>query len=360
MNKQRKFSMETGLMLTGAVFLTVILACTQKSDARPNFVFKDPPREGVVAKVAGTEILADELKKGSSEAAIQLVELEQKIYDLSMERIKEIMEDKLIGVEAEKAKLPLEQYINDKIVKNAAKPSQKEFDQFIKERNVPQDKISPELKDRIMGFLTDQKKSELVQAKVASLTKNNPVEVYIKKPKGIEVALGEAPVWGDESAPVTIVEFSDFQCPFCSRGAETVDEIKKKYKKSQVRIAFKHFPLPSHPEAKPASEASMCVAEQKKDKFWAMHDIIFKNQKDLKPENLEKWAKEVGGADIAKYKECLTSGKYKAFVEADLSQGEKLGVRATPTFFINGRLLSGAQPFERFKELIDEELAAKK
>ena len=133
-------------------------------------------------------------------------------------------------------------------------------------------------------------------------------------------------------------------------------EIKKKYG-NKVRIAFKHFPLPMHKEALPASEASMCVNEQGVDKFWKFHDLAFKNQDKLDEASLEKYAKE-SGADMKKYGECFKAKKYSEFVRKDMEYGETIGVKSTPTFFINGQLVAGALPIESFSEIIDEELEA--
>ena len=350
-----RFPIPVMAFIAATITLSLILACTNNSSARPNFQFKSHPNPDIVAKIAGKEISIGELKTG--DAAVQFMELEQKMYDLKLDQVKALMQERLIGAEAEKAGMPLEDYINKKVIKGDAKISDAEFQKFVKERNVPKDKISPQLKERINSFLGEQKKSEAVAKYVNALTKNNPVEIYFSRPKGVDVPLGDAPVWGKADAPVTIVEFSDFQCPFCSRAADVVTEVKKKYGKSKVKIAFKHFPLPSHPEAKPASIASMCVADQSSDNFWKYHDLVFKNQRELSPEKLEEYAKKVG-ANIEKFKACFSSNKFQTLVESDQQQGEKLGVRATPTFFVNGRLISGAQPIEKFSEIIDEELAS--
>jgi protein-disulfide isomerase len=169
------------------------------------------------------------------------------------------------------------------------------------------------------------------------------------------VDIGDAPITGGENAKVTMVIFSDFQCPFCGRAAATESAIRKKYG-NKIKVAFKHFPLPMHKDAVPASEASMCVYEQGHDKFWKFHDIAFAAQDKLDPENLAKVAKQ-SGADEKKFKECFDAHKYADFVKKDQAYGEKLGVRSTPTFFINGQLLSGALPIEQFSEVIDDELA---
>jgi protein-disulfide isomerase len=213
-----------------------------------------------------------------------------------------------------------------------------------------------------MAFLQNQKKQELVQTHIAKLTKSHPVEVYFEKPKTIDVEIGNAPVWGKDSAPVTIVEFSDFQCPYCQRAAQTVTDLKKKYGKSKIKVAFRHFPLPMHREAIPAAEASECVKEQGADKFWKFHDVVFakqENQAKLGESDLAGYAK-AAGANVDKFNECFKAHKYADAVQKDMQYGEKIGVKSTPTFFVNGNMIAGAQPIDAFSDIIDEELEAKK
>jgi len=276
-----------------------------------------------------------------------------------MERLNRVLEDKLIGEEAKKANMPLDQYIEKKVIGKLT-ISDSEYKQFVKDRKIPDDQLKqhPEYKQRITQFLEGQKKQDKVQAYLAKLTKSSPVEVYFKKPEleRVKVELSDVDaVKGKKGAKVTVVEFSDFQCPYCSRGADTVNELAKKYG-NKIQIAFKHYPLPFHPQAKPASEMALCVKKQGgDDKFWKFHDVAFKNQEKLDNESLLKYAKDVG-ADQAKTKECFDKGEFKAQVEADMAYGNKIGVRSTPTFFVNGQLVAGALPIEQFSEMIDEEL----
>ena len=157
---------------------------------------------------------------------------------------------------------------------------------------------------------------------------------------------------GIENAPITIVEFSEFQCPFCSRVTPTVKQIMDSYE-NQVKIVFKHNPLPFHKDAPLASEAALAAGEQ--GKFWEMHDKLFANQQQLDRPSLERYAEELG-LDMGKFKAALDEGKFKAKVERDKAQAEQFGARGTPHFFINGIRLSGAQPFDKFKAVIDTEL----
>jgi len=286
-------------------------------------------------------------------------ELKKREYELKMDRINRLMTEKLLGAEAKKANLSLEDYITKNIVKGDTKISDAEIKKFIAEKKIPESQVNDQIKDRIKAYMLNEKRQNAIQAAIAKLTKSTPVEVYFEKPKmDVQVDLGDAtPTLGKKGAKVTIIEFSDFQCPFCSRGAETVHELQKKYG-NKVVIGFRHFPLPMHKEARPASEASMCVNEQSTDKFWKFHDLVFKNQQGLDEAGLEKLAKEAG-ANVDKFKECVKAKKFAKHVEDDMSYGEKVGVRSTPTFFVNGQMINGAVPIEQFAEIIDEELASK-
>ena len=166
------------------------------------------------------------------------------------------------------------------------------------------------------------------------------------------------PVWGNRTAPVTMVVFSDFQCPFCSRVEGTVDQVKSTYGKDKIRIVWKNNPLPFHQNAKPASEAAQGVfALAGSDAFWKFHATAFKNQQQLSTENYVKWAKEAGVKDEAKFKQGLEAHTWADKVDKDLAVGKQAGANGTPHFVINGVALSGAQPFEKFKEVIDAQLA---
>src|SRR6185312_16054053 len=162
----------------------------------------------------------------------------------------------------------------------------------------------------------------------------------------------EGPMRGPADAKVTIVEFSDFQCPFCSRVVPTVEKIMKDYPKD-VRLFFRHNPLPFHQNAPLAAEAA--VAAQAQGKFWEMHDKMFANQQALDRAGLEKDAQEIG-LDMGKFKAALDSHSGKAKVDADLAAGKQIGVQGTPNFYIDGRNIQGAQPYEEFKKVIDDEI----
>jgi protein-disulfide isomerase len=167
------------------------------------------------------------------------------------------------------------------------------------------------------------------------------------------ISLADEPVRGPADAPVTIVEFSDFQCPFCQRVGPTLQQVEEEYGE-RVRIAFKHMPLSMHPKAPDAHAAA--EAAHRQGRFWEMHDKIFGNQREMSPEKYAEYARELG-LDLERFERDRASPEVKERIEADKRVADGLGVSGTPAFFVNGRFLSGAQPFESFKEVIDAELA---
>jgi protein-disulfide isomerase len=170
----------------------------------------------------------------------------------------------------------------------------------------------------------------------------------------VKIEVGDSYAKGPKNAPVTVVVWSDFQCPYCSRVEPTLKQLEDQYA-GKLRLVWKNQPLPFHPHAMPAAEAAMAAGEQ--GKFWEMHDQLFANQQALSPELYERLAKELG-LDLNRFKAALESGKFKAAIQADSAAGTAVGAGGTPTFFINGRQLVGAQPLDAFKRIIDAELAA--
>jgi protein-disulfide isomerase len=173
----------------------------------------------------------------------------------------------------------------------------------------------------------------------------------------VAVSADDDPVKGDANAPVEIIEFSDFQCPFCSRFfSDTLPQLEREYiDTGKVKFVYRDFPLDSiHPQATPAAEAANCAKEQ--DKFWEYHDKIFQNQAIMSPASYKQWAQELG-LNTQQFNSCLDSRKYQEEVRKDFQDGASAGVGGTPTFYVNGVELVGAQPFSAFKSIIDQQLA---
>jgi protein-disulfide isomerase len=175
----------------------------------------------------------------------------------------------------------------------------------------------------------------------------------------VSVTLANAAIKGDKNAPVTMLEFSDFECPFCGRFAQgTLPQIISDYiDKGKVKLAFRNFPLGFHQYANTAALAAQCAREQGgDDMFFKFHDKVYADQQDLNVDNLKKWAGELS-LKMDQFNSCLDSKKYQSTIDADMKDGQSYGVNGTPAFFINGHMISGAQPFDAFKTVIDQELA---
>lgn len=339
------------LMSLIAVIAIFAFSCT-KANTKPSFVYKKSAGDGVAAKVGNVTITEAELVKGIES---DIYEAEQKIFDIKFNKLKAMVIEKLMEQDPKKKGLSNDEYM-DKYIAGKATVSEKAIDAFIKEKNIPASNINPQIRERIKNYLLVEEKKKMVDKWLASKTTKAPIEVFVQKPRRptYDVKVGNAPFSGGASAKVEVVEFSDFQCPFCARAAEILRQIKKKYG-SKVKVAFKQFPLPFHSQAKDAAIAALCANEQNTKYFWAMHDAMFADQSKLKIEDLKATAKKIG-VDSKTFDECLDNKKYAAQVDKDMEEGKNNGVKSTPTFYVNGQQVTGAQPLEVFSEIIDSEL----
>ncbi|MDQ7008412.1 MAG: thioredoxin domain-containing protein [Acidobacteriota bacterium] len=304
----------------------------------------------VLARVGGQEITKTQVLEA---AASQLAELRQKEYDILKGALDQVIDEMLLNEAATKKGQTLEEFINAEIESKAGQPTDQEIQDFYnKYKSRLGGKTLEQARPQIVQRLGLMKKQELFNEIISRLRKAAEVAVFLDPPR-VKVAEAGNPAWGPKDAPVTIIEFSDFECPYCARAEKTIDQIKEKYA-GKVRIVFRDFPLSFHRHAQKAHEAAACAGDQ--DKYWEMHKLLFDNQKALAPEQLVSYASQIG-LDMDKFKACLDSGSKAEEIAADQKAGAAAGVSGTPAFFINGRFLSGAQPFEAFAQIIDEELA---
>lgn len=334
------------------LFVSIVLfACTNKVQSAPSFIFKPAPSKEAVASLNGKILTESEVLSG---AESDIYEAQKKVFEIKMAKLKSYLLQNFIDSHPSKNGLSNDEFL-EKFIAKDVKVSENEIKAFAVERKIPE--LNDDLKKRIEMFLLETKKRDAIEAWLASELKKSPVEVYIQKPQRpvAKVNVGDAPTIGGKNAKVTIIEFSDFQCPYCSKAVEILDQIKKKYG-NDVQVAFKNFPLPFHSDAPKAAEAGLCAKEQGDKFFWKLHDLMFASQDKLKVEDLKAKA-STAGLDVKKFNECLDSGKMAQKIEETKKEGEVAGVKSTPTFFVNGQLVSGAQPIEVFSEIIDVELA---
>tara|TARA_Y100001968_G_scaffold313639_1_gene338038 strand:+ start:2056 stop:3213 length:1158 start_codon:yes stop_codon:yes gene_type:complete len=307
---------------------------------------------GVAAIVNGEKITFAEVDEA---AAAQLTRLKTQAYDLRKQNLDKLIDDRLIAAEAAKRGVSSEDLLKAEVNDKLAEVSDEEAKAYF-DKNPPRGQVDFEkIKPRVKAYLQRKNETDLRAAFIASLRSQAGVEVMLQ-PMRFDVSFDkDDPIYGSPDAPVVIVEFSDFQCPYCSRVNPTLEQVKTTYG-DKVALVFRDFPLPMHKEAPQAGAAAQCANDQ--GKFWEYHDKLFANQRALEDDKLKGYAAELG-LDSAAFDSCLESGKYLAEVEEDKKAGAAVGVAGTPAFFINGQFLNGARPFESFKELIDSELKAK-
>lgn len=334
------------------ISLFMLVSACSPTTGTSSYLFRPATKDGIVAKVGEVEISSKELEEGIES---ELFEAESKVFEIKFNKLKSMVLQKYMDKDSRKQGLTNDEFLEKYISKNIT-ISEKQIDTFVKDQNIPAEHINPQVREKIKNYLEMEKKKEAIDQWIAEQTKKSPVEVYLSKPRRptFPVEVGSAPVAGGKDAKVTIVEFSDFQCPFCAKGAEILKDLKKKYG-NKIKVAFKNYPLPFHNHAEQASVAGMCANEQSSESFWKMHDEMFAHQDELDTEGLKKIGKKIG-LKMDLFEKCLTENKYLTQVKADMEEGRKINVKSTPTFFVNGQLVNGAQPLEVFSELIDEAL----
>ncbi|MEW5741757.1 MAG: DsbA family protein [Myxococcota bacterium] len=291
-------------------------------------------------------------------AAEELLKLQEQIYELRVETAERIALEALVAEAAKKEGKSDEQWLTEKLEQGAPAPTEAEMRKLFEQvkARLPEGVTFDDVKPQLAQAVGREAKSKRAQEIFDQLKKDANFTVTLEappRPRKVVEAIG--PSKGNEKAAVTIIEFADFECPYCSRAAATVEKVMAAYE-GKVRLVFRHFPLSFHEKAPKAAEAGACADEQ--GKFWALHDALFESQ-ELEPEAMKLQAQRLG-MDTTKFDSCLDSGRTAALVKRDLAAGQKAGVTGTPAFFINGRMLSGAQPEDEFRKVIDEELAAAK
>jgi protein-disulfide isomerase len=306
----------------------------------------------VLATVDGRNITEADIAKN---IAAQMTQINNQIYATKKRAVDALIADQLLDQEAKKRGVSREELLKQEVKDKVTPVTDAEVEKVY---NDNKDKVGgrtlAELKAPITQQLQNSREQQRQQEFIRELRKTAAIKMELKPPM-VDVATDGAPVRGNANAPVTIVEFSDFQCPFCARAEGEIVKVRDTYK-DQVKIVYKDYPLPIHPNAPKAAEASRCAREQ--DKYWEYHDVLFANHNALEVPNLKKFAADLK-LDTAKFDTCLDSGKYADEIAKDMAEGSRVGVSGTPAFFINGRLISGAQPFSAFQEAIDDALAAK-
>ncbi len=305
---------------------------------------------GVVAEVNGGPILASELE---TRAANRLISVRQEEYEIRGQVLGELIAERLVAAEAHKRGVSAEELLKQEVDAKTVLPDAAYVEQ-IYEQNKPRFGTAPreEALAKIREILAGRATSERRAAFEKELRGNAKVAVRLEAPRASVVIPKGAPATGPDDAPVTIVEFTDYQCPYCHRAQTVVEEILQRYS-GKVRFVHLDYPLDGHPEAVPAARAARCAGEQ--GRFWDFHRSMMSRPGPLDTADLRGRAATLK-LDKDKFHACLASDKYAEEIQAEFRLGTELGVSGTPAYFINGRMLSGSRPVESFVEVIDVEL----
>ncbi len=337
-----------------AIAVAFLTACS--TAAQPA---RTPMPSDVVGTVSGSSITLSDV----DERAMQVpagnfgsLTLMQALYEARRTALDEIIGNRLLDQEAKARGIDRATLTEGEVASRMATPTEADVSAWYQANSGRVQGASLEqVKEPIRELLVRERAQAARQQYLDTLRAKTAITIALEPPR-VKVAEGEGPTRGPANAPIAIVEFSDFECPYCLRAFPTVTELLKTYG-DRIRLAYRHYPLPNHPNARPAAEASACANEQ--GKFWQYHDRLFSSPGKLSAQDLKQHAAALGLNETA-FNACVDARKYQKAVDTDIAAGEAAGVSGTPAFFINGRAVFGAMPIENFKQIIEEELARKR
>lgn len=332
------------IFLLGAVFTMVMSALPAQAEMLA---------QTLLAEINGEVITVEYLEKA---LGIRLVQVEEQIYALKRDKLNSLIAARLLSQEAGKRGISVETLLDTEVTKKAPSLTEAEIEAVYQENRSRLSEDEAVGREKVRAALGQQKWVAQQKVFVDELRSQAQIVDRLQPPPivRVEVASDGAPARGATVASVTVIEFSDYHCPYCKQVESTLRQIEERYR-GKVKLVYRDFPLLSlHSQAFRAAEASRCAQDQ--GKFWEYHDVLFEQAPKASEGDLNRYAEEIG-LDRSKFASCLFQNLHHEEVQRDLDEGVRLGVEGTPAFFINGRFLNGAQPLEKFVQMIDEELA---
>lgn len=312
-----------------------------------------PTGDAAVAEIAGVRIGAGELDARIGAEAFS--EIRQREYELRKDALDDLIAERLFAREAEAQRIPVDELLRREVESRVPTPDRADAEAIFDQNRL---RLPPGMtKEQALAELMVRMRMRDVErrrdAYRKQLAARYGVRVLLEPPRTAVTIPADAPTLGARNAPITIVEFADYQCPYCHRAQVVVEELIRRYE-GKVRLVHRDFPLGNHPRAEPASIAARCAGEQ--GRFWEYHRGLLRGGSDLGEADLRRRAAELN-LDLEAFASCQIRPGGAEPIRASAAEAERLGVTATPTFFVNGRRLVGAQPLEAFVEVIEEELA---
>jgi len=333
-------------LLIAALLAAVSLAAVQQNSKVVATVNGENITEQQMMQAAAADLAKLDANRPQPQAAYDRARLE-----IQWKALTSLIEDKLLTLEAAKNRMTREELLNAEVESNVGTPSPAEVEQFYEVNRaaipIPKAQALPQVRQ----YMIDQSRRRYREMLVANMRRNFKVTTFLD-PLRTDVATAGYPSRGPANAQVTIVEFADFECPFCGGFYPTLKLVEKNYA-DKVRLVYRQFPLTTiHPNAQKAAEASLCANDQQK--FWEFYDSLFSDQSRLDIPSLKQRAQTLG-LNTATFNTCLDSGSQAATIQKDRDEAQKIGVNSTPTVFINGRLLGG-RSYAEIQEVIEDEL----
>jgi protein-disulfide isomerase len=313
-----------------------------------------------VAKMGTEVVTAGELDESVKKELAQMdQQYQEQRHELRRQALEGLLRKRAFEAKAKAKGVTAEEFVNQEIVAKIPEPSDEEIRALYERAKAGGQPLPPldQVKGDIARYIKNQKGQGALAEYYDGLKKEMSIEVLLPPYEPPKVAVdATGPSKGPSNAPVTIVEWSDFECPYCVKAEATVKDLLAAYP-DKIRLVYRDYPLPMHARAPKAAEAAHCAGDQ--GKYWEMHGKLFESGNKLDASDLKAHARGIG-LDGGKFDKCLDSGEKAKIVEMHKKAGEDAGVSGTPAFFINGRMLSGAQPLDAFKAIVDQELKAKK
>lgn len=340
--------MTTRAFSLGLMALAASALCCK---ARASATTSTPGPEQTVATMDGVTIQASEV---DAKVKGKILDLQQQIYQARRDALDQLVSERLIEIESKARGVSKEDFLRSELESKVQAPTEAEIGAVYEQNKARMGgQTLEQMRPRIIEYIKNQSIQARGSQLRAELEKKHNVRVTLTAPRFEVTPPQTAHSKGPANAPITLVEFSDYQCPYCQRAEQTVEGLLGKYG-DKVRFVLVDYPIEGHPGAFPAARAARCAGDQ--GKFWEYHQHLLKQPGDYSEKDFKDRAASLG-LKSDEFGSCLTSGKHDPAIRAGLQQAAALGVQATPTFFINGRMISGARDADAFETLIDEELA---
>lgn len=300
-----------------------------------------------VASINGMALTMGDLQTKESATLLQA---QFQYYLTERKALDEAIDSRLLDEAAKSKNITVDQLLNTEVYTAVKDPTEDQLEVYYEGLDTQEPYQS--VRGQVLDHIRELRRTKARAAYVEQLRKQAQIHVLLMPPSA-DVNTKESYALGDKTAPVELVEFADYQCPYCQKVAPQIEQLKKEFG-PKLTVVFKDFPLPMHPNAEKAAEASRCAGDQ--GKYWEYHDVLF-NSQEIKPTELKEHAHALN-LDMGQFDACLDKGTEAAAVQKDLDEAKTLGLTGTPSFFVNGHFFSGVTDYAALKDIINQQLNA--